>query len=205
VRGDWQILWWLLPFVPSRSGLQRNRLSILARWKILDNLRRSLLPPASLALLLLGWTVLPGNPAVWTIASFASLAFAMVSPFVQVLTGPRRNVSWFVFLRVVIDDLKTAAARSGIQTAFMAYEAYERLHAIIITLVRLGITQHRLLEWETAAASTARGGPPRLRAFISGMIASPSLALATFVLVALVRPRTLSIAFPIPRCGLSRR
>ena len=71
VRGDWQILWWLLPFVPSRSGLRRNRLPLLARWKILDNLRRSLLPPAAVALLLAGWSVLPGHPIVWTAALVA--------------------------------------------------------------------------------------------------------------------------------------
>ena len=51
VRGDWQILWWLFPFVPSRAGLTRNRLPLIARWKILDNLRRSVLPPATLLLL----------------------------------------------------------------------------------------------------------------------------------------------------------
>ncbi len=63
VRGDWQILWWLFPFVPSRTGLQRNRLPLVSRWKILDNLRRSLMAPATVALLLLGWTVLPGDSA----------------------------------------------------------------------------------------------------------------------------------------------
>src|SRR2546428_10680684 len=66
VRGDWQILAWLLPFVPTRHGFERNRLPLISRWKILDNLRRSLLPPATVVLLLLGWTVLPGSPAVWT-------------------------------------------------------------------------------------------------------------------------------------------
>ena len=49
VRGDWQILWWLFPFVPSRTGLQRNRLPLMSRWKILDNLRRSLMAPATVA------------------------------------------------------------------------------------------------------------------------------------------------------------
>ena len=63
VRGDWQILWWLFPFVPSRAGLTRNRLPLIARWKILDNLRRSLLPPATLLLLVLGWTRPAGPPA----------------------------------------------------------------------------------------------------------------------------------------------
>jgi cyclic beta-1,2-glucan synthetase len=66
VRGDWQILWWLLPVVPARSGWQRNRLPLIARWKILDNLRRSLVAPALVALLVVGWTVLPGSPVVWT-------------------------------------------------------------------------------------------------------------------------------------------
>ena len=54
VRGDWQILWWLLPFVPSRAGLVRNRLALLARWKIVDNLRRSLMAPATLLFLISG-------------------------------------------------------------------------------------------------------------------------------------------------------
>ena len=66
VRGDWQILWWLFPYVPSRGGLKRNRLPLISRWKILDNLRRSLLAPAVVALFLFGWTIAPGRPAVWT-------------------------------------------------------------------------------------------------------------------------------------------
>ena len=70
VRGDWQILLWLFPWVPTRTGgLERNRLPLISRWKILDNLRRSLSPRRRVALFLLGWTWLPGSPAVWTLAS----------------------------------------------------------------------------------------------------------------------------------------
>src|SRR5471030_767950 len=72
VRGDWQILWWLFPFVPSPTGLQRNRLPLVSRWKILDNLRRSLMAPATVAILLLGWTRLPGNPLAWTAMGLAA-------------------------------------------------------------------------------------------------------------------------------------
>ena len=197
VRGDWQILWWLLPFVPSRSGLKRNRLPLLARWKILDNLRRSLLPPAAVALLLLGWSVLPGNPIVWTVAGLASLALPIVFTAFALLAAPRPNQSWFVHLRVVSDDVATAAARSGLQLAVLASDAYERLHAIGITLVRLGITQHRLLEWETAAASAARSGAPQFGAFVKAMLASPVLATGAFVLVAVARPEALPVALPI--------
>ena len=61
VRGDWQILFWLFPFVPSRRGLKRNPLPLIGRWKILDNLRRSLVAPALLALLVAGWTGAAGR------------------------------------------------------------------------------------------------------------------------------------------------
>ena len=64
IRGDWQILLWLFPFVPSRLGLKRNTLPLISRWKILDNLRRSLVAPTLLALLVAGWTVLPGAALV---------------------------------------------------------------------------------------------------------------------------------------------
>ena len=49
IRGDWQILLWLFPFVPSRRGVTRNPLPVIGRWKILDNLRRSLVAPTLLA------------------------------------------------------------------------------------------------------------------------------------------------------------
>ena len=173
VRGDWQILWWLFPFVPSRTGLQRNRLPLVSRWKILDNLRRSLMAPATVALLLLGWTVLPGSPVAWTAIGFAAVAFPVCLRLFQLLSGPTRLESGPVFLRTTIEDLNTDLVRVFLQLAFLANQAYERLHAIIVTLVRLGITKHRLLEWETAAASAHRGGPPRLSVFVKDMIASP--------------------------------
>ena len=65
--------WWLLPFVPTRAGWRRNRLPLIARWKIFDNLRRSLMAPATVALLLAGWTVLPGSPVVWTAIGLAAI------------------------------------------------------------------------------------------------------------------------------------
>jgi cyclic beta-1,2-glucan synthetase len=197
VRGDWQILWWLFPFVPSRSGLQRNRLPLIARWKILDNLRRSLVPPAIVALLFAGWIALPGHPAVWTAIALAGLALPMLSRALEALAGPRRQQSWSVFVRTVADDFTTAAVRAGLQLAFMANHAYERLHAIAVTLVRLGVTRHRLLEWETTAASAARSTAPRLRAFLAGMVASPIVAVVMFAAVAARRPGALPAAVPV--------
>ena len=197
VRGDWQILWWLFPFVSSRAGTTRNRLPLVARWKIFDNLRRSLVPPATLLLLVLGWTVLPGHPVAWTAVGLAAAMFPALSLALGALGGPRREQSWGTFLRTTTEDLQTAAARFGLQLAFMANEATERLHAIVITLVRLVVTRRRLLEWETMAAHAARGGPVQLRAFVYGMRASPLLAVATGVVVAVMRPAALPVAVPI--------
>ncbi len=197
VRGDWQILQWLFPFVPSRAGLQRNHLPFIARWKILDNLRRSLVPPATVLLLAAGWTMLPGHPLVWTAAGLVALLFPWLSCALEALRGPRRGRAWGVFLRTAGEDLETAAARAGLQLAFMANDACERLHAIGITLVRLGVTRRRLLEWETTAASAARGGPALLPAFVSGMKCSPLLAIALVGAVLVLRPDALPPALPI--------
>ncbi len=164
--------------MPSRTGLARNHLPLIARWKILDNLRRSLVPPATLLLLALGWTLLPGSPAAWTAFGLGALAFPLLTRAAEMLRGPRRGQGIGVFVRTTADDFAEDAARVVLQVAFMANEAYERAHAIAVTLVRLGVTRRRLLEWETTAASAARGGPVRLRAFVRGMIASPLLALA---------------------------
>ena len=83
VRGDWQLLPWLARTVPSADGPRPNTLPTLERWKLLDNLRRSLVPPSLVLLLALGWTVLPGSPWAWTIAALAVPAV----PLIQLVLG----------------------------------------------------------------------------------------------------------------------
>ncbi|HEX9306114.1 MAG TPA: glucoamylase family protein [Anaeromyxobacter sp.] len=200
-RGDWQILGWLFPLVRTRAGLARNRLPLIARWKIFDNLRRAQLAPATVLLLLLGWTVLPGSALVWTAAVVASLAFPLYALAVEALAGPRPHQPLLAFGRALAEDSKATAARIVLQLAFLANQAYAMVHAILVTLVRLTITRRRLLEWETAAASAARGaglergtGP---RSFLLAMAASPAIALAGFVLVSTWRPSALAVALPV--------
>jgi cyclic beta-1,2-glucan glucanotransferase len=196
VRGDWQILWWLFPFVPSSKGLQRNRLPLISRWKILDNLRRSLMAPATLALLLLGWTALPGAPGAWTAIGLAPIALPVCLRLL-LIGEPTRLESRRAFLRTTIDDVSADIVRGLLQLAFLANHAYEMLHAIIVTLVRLAITKHRLLEWETAAASADRAGQPRLKVFVKEMVASPLIAVGSLTLVAVVRPHALAASLPV--------
>jgi cyclic beta-1,2-glucan synthetase len=197
VRGDWQILWWLFPFVPSPTGLQRNRLPLVSRWKILDNLRRSVMAPATIALLLLGWTVLPGSPFAWTAIGLSAIALPVCLRLLQLMRGPARQESGAAFLRASLDDVNTDLARVFLQAAFLANQAWEMLHAIVVTLVRIGITKHGLLEWETAAASADRGGPPRLPVFLREMIASPAVAIGSLALVVALRSGALAAAAPV--------
>src|SRR4029077_7779289 len=105
---------------------------------------------------------------------------------------PARLESGGAFLRTTIEDLETDVVRVVLQLAFLANHAYEMAHAITVTLVRLAITKHRLLEWETAALSAQRGGPPRLRVFVREMMAGPIIAGGSLILVALLRPAALS-------------
>jgi cyclic beta-1,2-glucan synthetase len=200
-RGDWQILFWLFPLVPTRMGWERNRLPVISRWKILDNLRRTLVAPATLALLALAWLALPGNPLVWTAGVLAAIAVPLYPLAVRLGTGPSEQQPLGVFLRILADDVKTAGAQTLLQITFLAYHAYEMAHAIALTLVRLVVTQRRLLEWETAAAAAARaaGLSPRAGAFLFlvEMAASPLIALSLLVLILAARPSNLMEAGPL--------
>ena len=200
-RGDWQILFWLFPWVPTRKGVERNRLPVISRWKIFDNLRRTLVAPATVASLALAWLVLPGSPLVWTAAVLAAIAFPLYPLAVRFGAGPAPQQPWRVFLRILGEDAKTALAQTLLQITFLAYQAYEMAHAIGLTLVRLVITQRRLLEWETAAAGTARAAGLGARAgallFLAGMAASPFIALILLALIAAARPSSLTEAGPL--------
>ena len=178
VRGDWQILWWLLPFAPSRSGLKRNRLPLLARWKILDNLRRSLLPPAAVALLLARLERASRGPrSCGPLAGLASLALPIVFATLAFLAAPRPNQSWLVHLRGVSDDLTTAAARSGFSSRFWQ------------TKPTRDCTRSALRSFASASRNTGcwsgkrrprvplASGAPQFRTFVKAMLASPVLAI----------------------------
>jgi len=180
IRGDWQIFLWLFPFAPSRRGLKRNRLPIIGRWKILDNLRRSLVAPTLLALLVAGWMVLPGPRWFWTMAVMGVAASQLLPLLARLLIGPNRSQSLPVFLGNLRHDGATALAQIFLSVTFLAFHAFDTAHAIGITLVRMAVTKRRMLEWETAAATAAKAAGivgQRLRRFTAEMAASPIIAL----------------------------
>jgi hypothetical protein len=157
VRGDWQILWWLFPWVPTRGGLERNPLRLIARWKILDNLRRSLVAPSVVALFIAGWSFLPGRPIGWTLAAMATMSFAATARALSLFAGPRKGLGWRVFLRGWAEDFGTDLARVAIHLTFLAHQAWDMLDAVAVTLARL-ITRKGPLP---AVGDRRRGRGPR--------------------------------------------
>ena len=158
IRGDWQILRWLFPRVPSPNTLfRKNPLSALSRWKIFDNLRRSLVPAALTLLLLLGWTAL-SPPWLWTLAAIGTVLIPswMVS-LLELFQKPGD-----VLLRQHLAAAVGSAGRQSAQAAFtlacLPYEALFSLDAILRTVWRL-MMKKRLLEWNPSGnAGRARRG-----------------------------------------------
>ncbi len=199
IRGDWQILMWLFPFVPSREGLTRNTLPVISRWKILDNLRRSLVAPALLLLLAGGWTVLPGAAWVWTFATLGVLASQLLPIVAGLITGPRRAQSVPVFVRNLAYDAATVLAQISLSLTFVAFQAFDTVHAIVVTLIRVAVTKRRLLEWETATSQLSRtriAGASGLNRFSTAMMASPLISVAVAVAILASHRSSLQLAAP---------
>jgi cyclic beta-1,2-glucan synthetase len=152
VRGDWQIIHWLLPRVPSFHGrLEMNPLSVISLWKIVDNLRRSLIEIAIFVLLIAGWTVLSGGPVYWT-SVVTILAFLPV--YMRLLFSLLRTPLKAGAGRYLIETGKAFASghmEVVFQLVFLAHQTCLMVDAIIRSIVRTTVTRRRLLEWESAA------------------------------------------------------
>ena len=177
VRGDWQVAGWLLPRIPQQGGGRRkNPLSALSRWKILDNLRRSVVPVALVLLLLLGWSELAA-PWFWTWAVIGILLIPSLCASLYDLLQKPNDVLW----RPHIVNALYAAGRHFGQALFtlicLPYEAFSNLDAILRTHWRMLVARRRLLEWNPYCDA----GPERAGILGSyrDMWVAPLLALAT--------------------------
>ena len=151
VRGDWQVAPWIFRCVPGPNGKKiPNTLSWLNRWKLFDNLRRSLVSPALFLCLLLGWTVLPGSPLFWSSAVLAVIFAPVLVQFISgVLTRPGKT-HWLGRLWGFTYDAWFNFHQSLLHLTFLPNEAYVMSDAILRTLFRM-IRHKKMLEWTTAA------------------------------------------------------
>ncbi len=196
VRGDWQILRWLFPTVPDAFGRQiPNPITLLSRWKIFDNLRRSLVELSLFVLLLAGWFFFHGGALYWTAII---LALLLTPTYVQAafsLLRAKGADNLRGFLRKRANDFVTGHLRVFVMVVFLPHKAFVMLDAIVRTLTRLTITHKNLLEWETAAEAEA--GIGKRTAVEAYLAVTPWFALVTGLSLALVRPSALLVAAPI--------
>lgn len=195
-RGDWQLLPWIMPWRPRlhAGGLALGRLTAIGRWKMLDNLRRTLSAPAFIFALAAGW-LLPLGPATgWTCFVLATVA---LPPLVPVIGDVAARRSWVMprrRLRELGLVLGHAMMLVMLVVTFMAHQAVLMGDAVARTLVRL-VARRRLLQWLTAAEA---GAQPNLT--LAGhyrtMAGAPVIGLLAVALAFEARPWVWLLAIP---------
>ncbi len=194
VRGDWQIAKWLFSRVPDESGrLVQNPISTISRWKIFDNLRRSLAEPVTFLMLLLGWFVLPGGALYWTLAT----TLILILPLLVQLAF---NLSQAIFKLSIVaarESLSKSTASFGfalLSLTFLPHHMFLSIDAIFRSLIRTLVSGKRLLEWETAAQAEAKGSRNALDRYL---LLSPVVALVIAIALFFKHDRSLFAASPM--------
>ncbi len=194
VRGDWQIAQWLSGRVPDESGrLVENPISTISRWKIFDNLRRSLIEPVTLLLFVSGWLLLPGGALYWTLVTLTLLFL----PIIVQLGFNLGRATLKLSATSASDSLATFLRSIGFTTlnlCFLLHQTLLTADAIFRSMFRQFVTGKRLLEWETAAQSEAKRGKTSLDHYLR---ISPLLSILIAGLVFKAGPHRLLIAGPI--------
>ena len=192
LRGDWQIPTWLFPRVPSESGARvANPISLISRWKIFDNLRRSLLEPATFLLFVLGWLVLGRIPWHWTLAAIGVL-FLPACFQLAVDVARALSVRKLMGAREALSGFFAAGVNLFFTLTFLAHQMLLSLDAVFRAMIRRTITRRRLLEWETAAEAELGEKRTPVDVYLNWM---PLLALGLTLLV----PRSGRLPYP-PLC-----
>jgi len=158
IRGDWQLAGWLLPRVPGPSGpdgaktkRQANPLSALSRWKLFDNLRRSLVAPSLLALLIGGWLLGAGPAWLWPLLVVAVVGVPVVlSGMLELIRRPEER-DWLVHLNLTGQSVGRPFALALLTLVFLPYDTLICLGAILRSGVRMLFTRRGLLLWQLPA------------------------------------------------------
>jgi cyclic beta-1,2-glucan synthetase len=182
-RGDWQLLPWIVG----------RRIPVIGRWKMLDNLRRTVSAPAAFLTLVVAWAIPGPSPAMWSAFILATIAVPLLVPVLGGVIPHRRGISKRSHARAVLRDVVLAASQIVLTITMLAHQAWLMGDAIVRTLVRVYVTRRRLLEWVTAAQAKA-GLRLDLLGFYRRMGGGVALAIAASLVVAWVRPEALSTA-----------
>nr|MBA3441422.1 hypothetical protein [Pyrinomonadaceae bacterium] len=195
-RGDWQLVRWLFPHVPdAHRQTVRNRLPLIARWKLFDNLRRSLVAPGLVLWLIMAWTLLPGSTVLWTLVIIFTLAFPVYAHVTTSLLLHPRGIPWTSHFWSVWGSARTNTAQIALTIIFLPHQAYVMADAIGRTLYRKSISHRHLLEWETAA-QTERSSEHSLAATLRFMWPAELITGLIALIVLLLGPGAHLVALP---------
>ena len=159
VRGDWQLLPWILTgradFNFARQGGERDQMPALGRWKLIDNLRRSLTPVSVVIALIMGWHQPLIAAAIWTLFIAVSIGIPTFLAIVANLAGNTNNTTLKSHFAALAADAGLATLQSTLHLALIADKAYAMADAIVRTMFRLLWSRKHLLEWTAAAQAKA--------------------------------------------------
>ncbi|MDW9423234.1 glycosyl transferase, partial [Yersinia enterocolitica] len=193
-RGDWQLLPWIIKPSIIKHSKNNQSIPLLGRWKMVDNLRRSLVAPFTL-LLLGGCWMLP-MPAAW-VGVLVVIVLAALPSLLPILFSlwPSQNIRLSNHLRSLLDDAKRAGSQILLSLVFLADHAWQMADAIGRTLVRLFITHRNLLEWTTAAQSAGKPRPG-LAGFYRHMAGGTLFGLLMAAIALIVSPAAWPLILP---------
>ena len=192
-RGDWQIIRWLFPRVPNGSGQKvRNPLPLIARWKILDNLRRSLLAPSLFLWFVASCVIFPGLALFWATFILIVIAFPVYLHVTTGLLTHPKGIPWSSHFYSVWGEFLTNTAQIALSFVLLPYQAYLMCDAIVRTLYRQVVSRRKLLEW-ISAAEAERSVRYDLVSFLSWMWPAEFLALVALGLTVVFKPAALPL------------
>ncbi|MGV8991335.1 MAG: GH36-type glycosyl hydrolase domain-containing protein [Thiobacillus sp.] len=183
IRGDWQLAGWLLPRVPgpitppgTKAQRQPNPLSALSVWKLFDNLRRSLVSPALLALLIGGWLFGPGPAWFWILLVLGVVVLpTLLGTVIDLIRKPKER-DGLVHLILTSKSAGRPLALALLTVVLLPYDALICLDAIVRSGMRMLVTRRGLLLWQLRAYSI-RNARKSLADFFKEMWSAPILAL----------------------------
>jgi cyclic beta-1,2-glucan synthetase len=195
-RGDWQLLPWIFGRGgAARAGGHSFHIPAISRWKMLDNLRRSLVAPTMFITMVVGWLTPTLSPWTWTRFVLITISVPALLPFLAGLHTRLSGISKRTHIRAVLWDLSLGASQIALILTFLANQAWLMSDAIIRTIGRVLITRKNLLEWVTTAQTT-NGADLKLASIFKRMAGGVTLAILALIAVAYGRHQALSAAIP---------
>jgi len=203
IRGDWQLAGWLLPSVPgphlsngTRAKRHPNQLTTLLVWKIFDNLRRSLVSPSLLALLVGGWLFGSEPTWFWTLlVAFIVFLPTLLSTLLELVRRPEAR-DWLIHFIMTCKSAVRPLVLSLLTIVLLPYDALICLDAILCSGLRMLFTRRGLLLWHLQSYSK-RNARCTLIDFLMEMWVAPILAVLLTLALFFSRPEALPFCAPI--------